>query len=179
MALALAALVGAGCGVADVGQSPCRGEVSDAAQPPVHHDPDLEARFPDTVAGHPLELQSFCANATDLDGATLDPGLLDRLDVELDDITFATNTPSIGDPLSVSVSGWRYRGASEDDLRSELVGSMGDMGEHLQTLQRAGKQVEESDGPVMVGTVFYFAGDTLYLLSGVESEVDEVLGALP
>ncbi len=35
-ALALVALVLAGCGVVDLGQSPCRGEVSDIAEPPTH-----------------------------------------------------------------------------------------------------------------------------------------------
>src|SRR5918999_3214541 len=101
VAAVLAAVVALQSGV--LAGSPCRGEVSDPAEPPTHHDPELEERIPDTVAGHPIEVQSFCANVVEAGGINLTPVFPQAVGVGIDDVTYALNNPDIGSPSTVSV----------------------------------------------------------------------------
>ena len=179
-AIVLAAACVAGCALSDLGPSPCRGEFSDPASPPVQHDPELEARIPATVAGHSLEVQSFCANTLgEGGGLPVTPELLESLGVTIDDVTFATNTPQIASELPVSVSAWRYRGASEDAIRTEMLEVAREAGEEFDRVSRAGKEVDVGKGPTMPEVVFHVEGDTLYIVQGADSEVDETLQGLP
>jgi hypothetical protein len=160
--------------------SPCHGGLSDPADLPSHHDAELEARIPDTVAGQSLEVQSVCANRFgEGGGLTVTPALLESLGVVIDDVTYAANTPQIGSELSVSVSAWRYRGASEDAIRTEMLEVAREAGEEFDRVSRAGKEVDVGRGPMMPEMVFYVEGDTLYMVQGADTEVHEVLEGLP
>jgi hypothetical protein len=177
VAAVLAAVVALQSGV--LAGSPCRGEVSDPAEPPTHHDPELEERIPETVAGHPIEVQSFCANVTDASGLNTTPEFLEAVGVEIDDVTYALNNPSIGSPSSVSVTAYRYHGASEEALRAAYVDAMTRAGETLMERTLGGKPIHVSDGPLAPGASAYVAGDTLYFVSGTDGECADLLAQLP
>jgi hypothetical protein len=174
LGLVLGAL--AGCGIATE-TSPCRGELTDPADAPVHHDPNLEARFPETVGGESLEVQSLCANSTDTGGFTTDV-VLDQLEVQLDDVTVALTTPSIGQELPLSITAVRYYGADEDEIRAAALDSMADAGSSAQEARLGGRTVHVGDA-VMGNVVVYVADDTLYLLNGDAGTLEELLATLP
>lgn len=168
----------AACG-SQAGAAPCRGEVSPLEEPPSHHDPELEARIPDTVAGVPLDLQSVCIGAAEVGGINMTPEFLEEVGVEAADVTMAVTNPAIGAAFNGSLSAFRYYGASADVIRTAMIDAMRATGETMESTQRAGKDVSVARGPLMNGTTVYVAGDTLYLLSGVEEHVDELLAGLP
>jgi hypothetical protein len=60
-----------------------------------------------------------------------------------------------------------------------MLDAMRETGEGVGEENRAGKSVSVAQGPFMNGSVIYVADDTLYLLSGVEEQVDELLAGLP
>jgi hypothetical protein len=155
--------------------SPCRGTVSPPAEAPSHHDPGLEDRFPRQVDGHDLAIQSFCANVADPGGINMTDEFLDEIGIERDDVTYAVNNPSIGSGLSLSVSAFRYRSASEDDIRIAMLRALDRTGEEPREETRADENVHW----IRFESVCYVEGDTLYILSGPDGEVDEVLAALP
>ena len=160
--------------------SPCRAEVSDPADPPSHHDPELEDRFPDTVLGEQLEVQSYCANASNPGGLNLAPTFLDDLDTGLDDVTYAvTGGPSIADEFSLSVTAFRYHGQGEGELRDATIRAFEDAGESIRTERLDDKEVLTSDGPLATGMTLYIGGDTLYFVSGDGPACAEFLAALP
>jgi hypothetical protein len=170
-------LVLAACGAA--GTSPCRGEQAPLDEPPLHHDPELEARIPDTVGDAPLDLQSICAGAGQVGGTNMTPEFLDEVGVEADDVSMAVTNPAIGGAFDGSLSAFRYYGASEDAIRTAMLDAMRETGEGVGEENRAGKSLSVARGPFMNGSVIYVADDTLYLLSGVEEQVDELLAGLP
>lgn len=172
------AVVLGACG-AVVSSSPCRGEVSPLEEPPSHHDPELEARIPDTVGDAPLELQSICAGAGEIGGINMTPEFLDEVGVARDDVSMALTNPAIGGAFDGSLTAFRYHGASEDAIRTAMLDAMRQTGEGIEAEERAGKAVSIARGPLMNGTVVYVADDTLYLLSGVEEHIDDLLAGLP
>lgn len=175
--MAAATVLGACGGV--VSSSPCRGEVSPLDEPPSHHDPELEARIPDTVGGTSLDLQSICAGAGEIGGLNMTPEFLDQLGVRPDDVSMAITNPAIGGAFDGSLTAFRYYGASEDAIRTAMLDALSANGEGVEGRERAGKSVSVARGPLLNGTVVYVADDALYLLSGADEHVDEILAGLP
>jgi hypothetical protein len=173
LAIALGLALG-GCGGPPVD---C-GVAADAGPAPdvVHADPELESRFPDTVAGRPLEMQSICATHLDSGGLHVDEAFLDSVGVELEDVTIAFGpSPSIGDPNPyVQIMAWRYRGASADALRTAFVDALRAQGEEVEEVQVAGRVVQRS-----TGIYFHFADDAIFSLNGDDAPTEEVLRSLP
>lgn len=174
---ALGVVLLAACGVVPAA-SPCRAELAPVDDPPVHHDPDLEARIPDEVAGAPLEVQSICASATDTGGMALEPAFLEQVGVELADVSMALNTPEIGGENIVTLTAYRYYGSDEDAIAGAMLDAAERAGETLAPATRAGREVHLAS-PVLGGVVVYTAEDTLYLLAGDAEAVDEIVAALP
>ncbi len=148
-------------------------------------DPDLAGRFPDTVGGAPLTIQSF-------DGETFaqvgggDPTMtafLDSIGAELEDVSVAFGGVMVGES-GLSVGAFRVQGANEDDLEREFINASqvaGDVGD-LEEATVGGKDVRtaadpsgQTDGQVFI----YTQDDTLYFLTGPEADVAEILEALP
>lgn len=160
--------------------SPCHGELSDPAHPPSHHDPELEDRFPDTVLGKPLEVQSYCANLANPGGLTMAPTFLEDLNIDLDDVTYAvTGGPSIGEEFTLSVTAFRYHGQGEGELRDATIREFEEAGESIRTERIDGREILTSDGPLATGMTLYIGGDTLYFVSGDGPACSELIAALP
>ena len=93
---ALALLVAvAGCG----GSAPpsCPAAPLPSGTPNPNADPGLADTFPESVAGQPLEVATFCVTELDeLGGIETSDEMLDALGVSLDDLTIAAVPPAIG-----------------------------------------------------------------------------------
>ena len=146
-------------------------------------DPELASRFPDTIGGAPLQVQSFRGDVFMAAGGD-DPSFtafLDSVGAELDDVSVAFGgVMSAENP--VSIGAFRILGASEDDLEREFIASQGS-GElsGLEETSVGGKDVLTAADPTGTGmSVFiYTKDDTLYFLTGNEEQVAEILAALP
>jgi hypothetical protein len=178
-AVAVGVVLGA-CGLVESGPAPCRGDVPgpDAQEQP-HHDPALEARIPDSLGGEPFTVTSMCANVADPGGLTVAPDLLADVGVELADVSHAHGIPEVGDNVDAQLSAWRYHSATADDLRTAMLAQLAVAGESMRQANVARRSVYVSDGPLMRGTIVYVSGDTVYVLSGSDEQVAELLGALP
>lgn len=148
-------------------------------------DPDLAARFPDTVGGEPLTVQSMRGDQMGAFGGT-DPTFqefLDSIDAELEDVSFAFGGVMSGtDPFSVGA--FRVLGASEDDLQREFIAASEDTGDisGLEDASVGGKDVltgADPSGDTTMRFYLYTKDDTLYFLTGSEEQAAEVLEALP
>ena len=148
-------------------------------------DPDLAARFPDTVGGQPLTIQSMRGDQMEAFGGT-DPTFqefLDSVGAELSDVSFAFGAVmSADDPFSVGA--FRVLGASQEDLEREFVAASEDAGDisGLEDASVGGKDVLTGVDPSGDSTMqfyLYTKDDTLYFLTGSEEQATEVLEALP
>ena len=147
-------------------------------------DPELAARFPDTVGGSPLQVQSFRGDVF-MAGGGSDPSFtafLDSVGAELDDVSVAFGgVMTAENPLSVGA--FRILGASEDDLEREFIAASEESGDvtGLEQTSVGGKDVWTAADPTGAGmSVFiYTKDDTLYFLTGNEEQVAEILAALP
>ena len=148
-------------------------------------DPELAGRFPDTVGGQPLMVQSldgqtFAANAG---GDPTFDAFLDSVGAELTDVSVAFGGVMSGEtPLTVGA--FRVRGASEDDLEREFIAASEEAGDVTDVEQASigGKDVWTSTDPSgETGTqaFIYTKDDTLYFFTGSEAEVAEILETLP
>lgn len=147
-------------------------------------DPELAARFPDSVAGEPLQIQS-------VDGATFaaagtDPvfeEFLAAIGAEATDVSVAFGGVIIGEER-LAAGAFRVRGAAEDDLRREFIAASEDAGDVPDLAQETigSKEVwtatEASDG-IETQVFVYTDGDTLYFLTGSIEHATELLEALP
>lgn len=148
-------------------------------------DPELAGRFPDTVGGQPLTVQSF-------DGQTFaqvggdDPtftAFLDSIGAELTDVSVAFGGVMSGEtPLTVGA--FRVQGASEDDLEREFIAASEEAGDvtDLEQASIGGKDVWTSvdpSGETDTQAFIYTKDDTLYFFTGPEDEVAEILETLP
>jgi hypothetical protein len=151
-------------------------------------DPELAGRFPDTVGGQPLIVQSFRADQFPM--GEQDPSFqtfLDSIGAELEDVTVAFGgvTPTEADPTSLlSVGAFRVLGASEDDLEREFISASEEAGDvsGLTAATIAGKDVftaTDPSGETDLSVFIYTKDDTLYFLTGSEDQVSEILAALP
>ena len=147
-------------------------------------DPELAARFPDSVGGVPLTVQSFRGDVFMQAGGS-DPSFeafLDSVGAELSDVSVAYGVvASAESPLSVGA--FRILGASEDDLEREFIAASEESGgvSGLAQSSVGGKDVWTAADPSGAGmSVFmYTKDDTLYFLTGSEEQVAEILADLP
>lgn len=148
-------------------------------------DPELAARFPDTVGGQPLTVQSMRGDTFMSVGGS-DPAFeefLDSVDAELSDVSVAFGGAASGDSI-LSVGAFRILGASEDDLEREFIAASEDAGDitGLEQANIGGKDVwtaVDPSGETGASVYLYTKDDTLYFLTGSEAEVAEILEALP
>jgi len=151
-------------------------------------DPELASRFPDTVGGLALAVQSVSGDAFAAQGGT-DPAFqsfLDSVGAELSDVSVAfggASDPS--DPATaLTVGAFRVRGADEDDLEREFVAASELSGDAtgLEAASIAGKDVltaTDPTGQTDRRVFIYTKGDTLYFVTGTEDQAAEILGVLP
>ena len=148
-------------------------------------DPELAARFPDTVGGQPLQVQSMRGDTFMSVGGS-DPAFeefLDSVDADLSDVSVAFGGAASGDSF-LSVGAFRILGASEDDLEREFIAASEDAGDitGLEQANIGGKDVWTAVDPIGetgASVYLYTKDDTLYFLTGSEAEVAEILEALP
>ncbi|HJP71168.1 MAG TPA: hypothetical protein VJ975_05565 [Candidatus Limnocylindria bacterium] len=148
-------------------------------------DPELAARFPDTVGGQPLQVQSMRGDTFMSIGGS-DPAFeefLDSVDAELSDVSVAFGGAASGDSF-LSVGAFRILGASEDDLEREFIAASEDAGDitGMEQANVGGKDVwtaVDPSGETDASVYLYTKDDTLYFLTGSEAEVAEILEALP
>jgi hypothetical protein len=152
-------------------------------------DPELAARFPETVGGQPLQVQSFRGDTFAQMGGS-DPSFqafLDSIGADLEDVSvaFGGTMPTDTDPASLlSVGAFRVLGASEDDLEREFISASEEAGDisGLTETSIAGKDVwtaADPSGETELSVFIYTKDDTLYFLTGGEEPVAEILAALP
>lgn len=148
-------------------------------------DPELAARFPDTVGGQPLQVQSIRGDTFAGMGGT-DPAFqefLDSIGADLEDVSVAFGGAASGESV-LSVGAFRVLGASEDDLEREFVAASEEAGDisDLTEATVGGKQVltgADASGETDLSMYLYTKDDTLYFFTGAEALVAEILEALP
>jgi hypothetical protein len=147
-------------------------------------DPELAGRFPDTVAGEPLQIQSLAGDAFAAAGP--DPvfdDFLAAIGAEASDVSVAFGGALIGQQ-TMTAGAFRVRGASEEELEREFITASEEAGDVPQLTQQTigGKDVWSgaADGGETEMQVFvYTSGDTLYFLTGSVEHATEILEALP
>ena len=148
-------------------------------------DPELAGRFPDTVGGEPLKVQSFRGDIFMAGGGT-DPSFqefLDSVGADLEDVSVAFGGAMSGESL-LSVGAFRVLGANEDDLRASSS-PPARPGRHQRARadfgRRQGRLVRRRCDRREPGLLMfiYTKDDTLYFLTGTEEQVAEILAALP
>ena len=148
-------------------------------------DPELADRFPDTVGGQPLTVQSMRGDQMGALGGA-DPTFqefLDSVDAELSDVSFAFGGVTSGTDV-FTVGAFRILGASEDDLEREFIAASEESGDvsDLDSATVGGKDVlvgADPSGDTPLQFYLYTKDDTLYFLTGSEEQAAEVLEALP
>jgi hypothetical protein len=175
--LVVAALLAA-CGGEPAASAACPETApSPLPTPPYNDDPELAGRLPTEIGGQELEVQSVCVTTANPGGINLLPTFLEAAGVEISDVTMAVSQPSAisEDNPFVSISAFRYRGASEDAVRSAMTDTLAEA-----EVPNEDETIAEKEVTRVLGTVvWYVAGDTLYLITGEEPQVEEVLQALP
>jgi hypothetical protein len=161
-------------------------EGSEAAIPSfdINGDPELAGRFPDTVGGEPLTVQSFRGDVF-MTGST-DPSFdafLDSVGADLEDVSVAFGGLMSGDSL-LSVGAFRVVGADEDELETQFLAATEAEGDISGTERTSvgGKDVWTATDPTgeAPGSMFiYVKDDTVYFLTGSEEQAAEILAALP
>lgn len=149
-------------------------------------DPELAARFPDTVGGEPINVQSFRGD-TFMAGGGADPSFtafLDSVGADLDDVSIAFGGAMSGESF-LTVAAFRVLGADEDQLETEFLAASqaeGDI-EGLAQTSVGGKDVwsaEDATGAMPGASMYiYVKDDTVYFLTGTEEQAAEILAALP
>lgn len=147
-------------------------------------DPELAGRFPATVAGEPLQIQSLSGDAfAAADPDPLFDGFLEAVGAEATDVSVAFGGALIDDQ-TLTAGAFRVRGAAEEDLEREFIAASEDAGDAppLGEQTIGGKDVwtavdERGETPVQV--FVYTNGDTLYFITGSLEHATELLEALP
>lgn len=147
-------------------------------------DPELAGRFPETVAGQPLQLQSLGGEAFAAAGP--DPvfdDFLSAIDAEASDVSVAFGGVQIG-AETLTAGAFRVRGATEDDLEREFIAASEEAGEVPDLTEQSigGKDVwtaVDESGETDLQVFVYTSGDTLYFLTGPLEYAAELLEALP
>jgi hypothetical protein len=149
-------------------------------------DPELAARFPDTVGGEPISVQSFRGD-TFMAGGGTDPSFtafLDSVGADLDDVSIAFGGAMSGESI-LTMAAFRVLGADEDQLETEFLAASeaeGDI-EGLAQTSIGGKDVwsaADATGAMPGAAMYiYVKDDTVYFLTGTEEQAAEILAALP
>jgi hypothetical protein len=147
-------------------------------------DPELAGRFPATVAGEPLQLQSLSGDAfAAADPDPLFDDFLGAVGAEASDVSVAFGGVLIGDE-TLTAGAFRVRGAAEEDLEREFIAASEEAGDvpELAAQTVGGKDVwtavdESGEAPVQV--FVYTNGDTLYFITGSLEHATELLEGLP
>lgn len=148
-------------------------------------DPELAARFPETVGGQPLQIQSMRGDTFNAMGGE-DPAFqefLDSIGADLSDVSVAFGGVVSGETF-LSVGAFRVLGASEEELEREFIAASEEAGDvsGLTESSIGGKDVWTATDPSgqTDGSIFiYTKDDTLYFLTGTEEQAVEILEALP
>ena len=148
-------------------------------------DPELAARFPDTVGGEPLQVTSMRGDQMGALGGS-DPTFeefLTSIDAELSDVSFAFGGVMNAESI-FSVGAFRILGANQEDLEREFISASEDAGDFtdLEDATVGGKDVLtalDPSGETGASFYLYTKDDTLYFLTGTEEQAAEVLEALP
>jgi hypothetical protein len=148
-------------------------------------DPELAGRFPDTVGGQALQVQSFRGDVF-MAGGSSDPSFqafLDSVDADLEDVSVAFGGSMTGESV-LSVGAFRVLGVAEDRLEEEFLSASEDAGDVSGLNQESvgGKDVWTASDPSgeAPGSMFiYVKDDTVYFLTGTEEQAAEILAALP
>jgi hypothetical protein len=147
-------------------------------------DPELAGRFPTTVAGETIQVQSFGGELfAQMGGAdpTFDE-FLQSVDAELSDVSVAFGGNTDG---TIGVAAFRIRGATAADLEEEFLTATQEAGDVENVDQRSvgGKDVwaAASTDETVPGSVYiYVQDDTVYFLTAPDDDVaGEILEALP
>jgi hypothetical protein len=147
-------------------------------------DPELAGRFPATVGGQPLEMQSLAGETFAALGS--DPvfdDFLGAIGAEATDVSVAFGGVVIGEE-TLTVGAFRVRGASEDELEREFIAASEEGGDVPELTEQTigGKDVwtaADESGETDVRIFIYTSGDTLYFLTGHVEHATEILEALP
>lgn len=147
-------------------------------------DPELAGRFPETVAGEPLQLQSLGGEAFAAAGP--DPvfeDFLTAIGADATDVSVAFGGAQIGRG-TLTAGAFRVRGATADELEREFIAASEEAGEvpELTEATIGGKDVwtaTDESGDADLQVYVYTSGDTLYFLTGSLEYVTEILEALP
>ena len=147
-------------------------------------DPELAGRFPDTVAGAPLQLQSLGGDAFAAAGP--DPvfeDFLTAVGAEATDVSVAFGGAQIGRE-TLTAGAFRVRGASADELEREFIATSEEAGEvpELSEEEIGGKMVWtalDESGDAAGQVYVYTHDDTLYFMTGSAEYIAEILEALP
>jgi hypothetical protein len=147
-------------------------------------DPELAARFPSTVGGQPLIVQSFRGDmflSMGVDESFQE--FLDATGAELEDVSVAFGGMATEDDF-LNVAAFRVLGVSQDRLEQEFLGAAEeDLSDELERATIGGKQVWAAsfmDGELgSMGIYVYTKDDTVYWMTGPEDLVAEILEALP
>ena len=151
-------------------------------------DPELAARFPDTVGGQPFTMISARGDQMGGGGATNPTfqAFLDSIDADMTDVSVAFGFQfDADDPEGgFSAAAFRVLGATEDELATAFIAateeSAGFTG--FESASVGGKDVRTATDPSgeSSATVYLYAkDDTMYFLTGSEEQAAEVLEALP
>ena len=168
-----------GCGG---GASRCASEPAPSATPNANADPELADTFPDTVAGEPLEVATFCVNELgELCGIETSDEMLGGVGVSLSELTIAAVPPDFGTPGGTfSIGAYRFAGANEEVIRDTFfrllakASSEINVDPHIEEATIGGKAAHRA-----LGLVYYVSDDVLYSVQGAEATVESVLEALP
>jgi hypothetical protein len=163
-------------------------DASDVAIPSfdLNGDPELAGRFPDTVGGQPLQVQSFRGD-TFMAGGGTDPSFeafLDSVGADLEDVSVAFGGVVSGESF-LSVGAFRVLGADESQLETEFLNASETEGDIAGLTEGSigGKDVwtaTDPTGETGGGSIFiYVKDDTVYYLTGTEEQAAEILAALP
>jgi hypothetical protein len=148
-------------------------------------DPELAARFPDTVGGEALQVLSFRGD-TMMAAGGVDPAFQEFLDstgADLADVSVAFGGAASGGG-TLSVAAFRVLGVPEDRLADEFISASEEAGDisGLEQTTISGKDVWTAQNPEdeAAGTAYiYVKDDTVYFLTGTEEQAAEILAALP
>jgi hypothetical protein len=144
-------------------------------------DPELAARFPDTVGGETLTTFSMRGD-NPMFSAQSDPSFdafLDNLGAELSDVSVAFGSTASAEPFTVAA--FRVAGANQDQLEQEFVAATEASGEAtgFTEVSLGGKTVLSAEEATMGTILIYAKDDTIYWMSGTTEQAEEVLAVLP
>jgi len=148
-------------------------------------DPELAARFPDSVGGEALQVLSFRGDTMMASGG-VDPAFQEFLDstgADLEDVSVAVGgTASATGTLSVAA--FRVLGVPEDRLEEEFITASEEAGDLTGVAEASigGKDIwtaTDPTGEAGATAYIYVKDDTVYFLTGTEEQAAEILAALP